>query len=347
MRAYHVPDATGLIKLDAMENPYVWPEALKQQWLAELNSVALNRYPDPHASTLRERLRSVMRIPQNIEIMFGNGSDELIQIIALALSGADRTFLAPEPTFVMYRMISQMVQTPFYGVPLHASDFSLDGMAMLQAIEQHQPAVIFIAHPNNPTGNLFDRNTLLDVIHAAPGLVIIDEAYHAFAGASFVDVLDDFDNLLVMRTFSKSGLAGLRLGYLLGHQSWLQEFEKIRLPYNINTLTQKSVEFILRHDTVLSDQAQQICTDRAELLRQLSGIKDIKTWPSAANFILFRVPEGGADRVHAGLKEQGVLIKNLHGQHPLLMDCLRVTVGKSEENTTFIAALKKVISAGY
>lgn len=343
MQAYQVPSSTGLIKLDAMENPYDWPEELKQKWLDELNNVPINRYPDAAAAILKDKLRAAMDIPDNLSIMLGNGSDELIQIIAMALAGSGRIFLAPEPGFAMYRLISRTVNTGYFAVHLHPDDFSLDRNAMLSAIREHQPVLIFIACPNNPTGNLFDRETVLDVIKHAPGLVVIDEAYHAFARTSFMEYLNEFDNLLVMRTLSKSGLAGLRLGYLLGRSEWIDELEKIRLPYNINCLSQKTAEFILSNYEILKRQAENICRDREVLFQQLSGIEGVKVWPSAANFILFRMIDLDANRIFQGLKEQGILIKNLNDSHPLLQNCLRVTVGTGKENTVFTEALRQAI----
>ena len=342
MRPYHVPPASDMIKLDAMENPYAWPEDLKQEWHVVLDAVALNRYPDPQASQLKESLRKVMAIPAEAGFMLGNGSDELIQILAMAMAGADRHFLAPEPGFVMYRQIAQALNTGFCGVPLNPTDFTLDLPAMLAAIEKHQPALIFIAFPNNPTGNLYERETLLEVIRRAPGLVVIDEAYYAFSGQSFVPYLGEFENLLVMRTLSKSGLAGIRLGYLLGSVAVLEELEKIRLPYNINALTQATAEFILTHSNFLEEQARRICASRESLYAQLVCLQGIKVWPSAANFILFRTENKTADEIYAGLRQQGILIKNLHGTYPLLENCLRVTVGTETENQSFLEAMQQI-----
>ena len=332
-----------MIKLDAMENPYAWPEELKTEWHAALDAIALNRYPDPEASKLKVSLRKVMAVPNEAEIMLGNGSDELIQILAIALAGIDRHFLAPEPGFVMYRQIAQALNTGFCGVPLDPADYTLDLPAILAAIEKHQPVLIFIAFPNNPTGNLFDREVLLEAIRHAPGLVVIDEAYHAFSGQSFVPYLGEFENLLVIRTFSKSGLAGIRLGYLLGPVAILEELEKVRLPYNINALTQATAEFMLAHSSILEEQARRICASRESLYAQLLRLRGIKAWPSAANFILFHSGNRTADEIHIGLRQQGILIKNLHGSHPLLENCLRVTVGTEEENEVFLQAIEKLV----
>ena len=340
MRAYSVPDASGLIKLDAMENPYSWPDGIKQQWLADISSVEINRYPDPDAISLKNKMREVLDIPENLTIMLGNGSDELILLIALAMSRSDRTFLAPAPGFVMYEAITATTGAEFKSVSLNPDDFSLDSELMSAAIKQYNPAVIFIAFPNNPTGNLFDEAAIIEVINNAPGLVVLDEAYNIFSGKSFIGKLEEFDNCLLMRTFSKSGLAGLRLGYLVGSREWINELEKIRLPYNINSLSQKTSGFILENYELLVDQATKIKASRDKLFSQLSEIDGIHAWPSMANFILFRILENDSILIYEKLKKQGILVKDLDNHHPLLSNCLRVTVGTDEENSAFIQALQ-------
>ena len=342
MQAYHVPRAEGLIKLDAMENPYSWPEELNRQWLEEVNSVRINRYPDPAATSLSKRLRLVMQIPDNLSIMLGNGSDELIQILALALAQPDRVYLSLEPGFVMYRQISQAVNTNYIAVPLESDNFDLDRATVISAIKRHQPALVFIAYPNNPTGNLFDTETVLEIIRTTPGLIVIDEAYHAFSGETFLDYVNQFDNLLVLRTLSKSGLAGLRLGYLIGGDCWLTELEKIRLPYNINSLSQVTGNFILRHYDFLENQARQICQSRDIVFKELSTMEGIQAWPSKANFVMFRVSGRNADAVFDELLQRGILIKNLHGTQPLLDNCLRVTIGTEQENRIFLDTMQEV-----
>jgi len=268
----------------------------------------------------------------------------LIQMLALALAGPDRVVLSTDPTFVMYRTIAEVAGLRYRAVPL-SGDFSLDPGATLSAIEQTQPVIVFLAYPNNPTGNLFDSVVVEDVIRAVPGLVVVDEAYAPFTDASFMSRLGEFSNLLVLRTVSKMGLAGLRLGLLAGPAEWLGEIDKTRLPYNINVLTQASAMFALQHKTMLDVQAQQIRTDRAKLAQALQGLDGIRPYPSEANFILFETPQGEADRVFAALKEQGVLIKNLSPSGGRLRDCLRVTVGKPEENQVFIDALQDIMGS--
>ncbi|MFA7387542.1 MAG: histidinol-phosphate transaminase [Thiohalobacteraceae bacterium] len=342
LSAYHVPDPGDCIKLDAMENPYRWPGELVNAWLERLRGVSINRYPDPGARRLQSALRIAMEVPDAMSVLLGNGSDELIQMIVQTLAAPGRVILAPEPTFVMYRLIAQVVGLRFVGVPLR-EDFALDPETMLEAIELHQPAVIFLAYPNNPTGNLFDAAALRRVIEAAPGLVVVDEAYAAFASDSFMARLTEYSNLLVLRTVSKMGLAGLRLGLLVGPQAWLAEIDKTRLPYNIGVLNQASAEFALEHRAVLEAQTAQIRSDRAALLAALRALPMLQVYPSEANFILFRTALGRADALFEGLRSRGILIKNLSPAGGALRDCLRVTVGAPEENQAFLDALRDLL----
>ena len=341
LSAYRVQEASGLIKLDAMENPYGWPDELRREWADRVKKVAVNRYPDPEARELVAVLRERMDVPGEMAMLLGNGSDEIIQIIALALAGPGRTILSVEPGFVMYRMIATFCGMQYVGVPLR-EDFSLDLPALLQAMEAHRPAVIFLAYPNNPTGNLFGADELERVIEAAPGLVVIDEAYSPFTDHSFMARLGEHPNLVVMRTLSKLGLAGLRLGYLAGPRDWLEEFHKVRMPYNINVLTQAAATFALtRGWPVLQEQTEAIRAERARLFIALQALEGVTPFPSQANFILVRTRPGEAQRTFENLKLGGVLVKKLHGSHPLLEECLRFTVGTAEENDRLLQVLQE------
>lgn len=342
-KAYGVVDPGDLIKLDAMENPFPWPDDIKSDWLNRLQHVDINRYPDPAARNLKTRLREAMAIPENQELLLGNGSDEIIQMVLLALALPNAVVMAPTPTFVMYEMTARFCGLAFVGVPLKPDDFELDMDAMLAAIEQHQPAVIFLAYPNNPTANLFSRGNIETILRKTDGLVVVDEAYHAFAGATYMDQLGKFDNLLVMRTVSKLGLAGLRLGLLAGPVEWLSEFDKVRLPYNINSLTQISAEFALEHRQFLDEQTAGIQSERKRLGESLLRLPGVDVWPSDANFILFRMQALEADRVFNGLRSAGILVKNLDKADNMLQGCLRVTVGTRQENDAFIAAMESIL----
>ena len=340
IQAYHVADASGLIKLDAMENPYPLSADLKAQLQARLSEADLNRYPDPAASALREKLRQVMQVPQDKEIVLGNGSDELIQMLAMAIADADKDvcLMSFDPGFVMYKMIADFVGIKYVGVSL-TENFSIDIEKTLAAIELHQPAIIFIAYPNNPSANCYDEKDIEQIISIAPGMVVLDEAYHPFAQSSFMQRLNDFDNLLVMRTVSKMGLAGLRLGLLCGHPEIIKEIDKIRLPYNINVLTQVAAGFVLDNAGELAQQAKLIRDEREVLLEKMRDMPGLQVFASQANFILFRVLEKNANDVFENIRQSGVLIKNMKADAGLLKNCLRVTVGTPDENRAFLAAL--------
>jgi histidinol-phosphate aminotransferase len=341
LSAYHVPDSKGYIKLDAMENPYSWPEEMIGEWLEKLRRAEPNRYPDPACGPLKAALRDANGVPAEAELLLGNGSDEIIQIILMALAGGS-TVLAPEPTFVMYRQISASLGLRFVGVPLR-EDFSLDVGAMCAAMDRHRPAVVFLAYPNNPTGNLFDEGGILQILKAAPGLVVMDEAYAPYAEASFMPRIPEFGNLLVMRTLSKLGLAGLRLGFLAGAKDWIEQFDKIRLPYNINVLTQISAEFALAKHAVFDAQVRCVLEDRQWLAEELGKLSAIRVYESRTNFILIRLLRHEAAEVFRELKEAGILIKSLHSSGGLLSQCLRVTVGAPEENRGFLKEMKRIL----
>ena len=340
LKPYQVPDAAGMIKLDAMENPYRLPEALREEVGRVVAGLAINRYPDPAAPALKARLRETFAIPAAAGLLIGNGSDEIIAIVAQTLARPGAVMLAPEPSFAMYRMNALFTRMRFVGVPLNA-DFSLDLGRFLDAIAEHRPALTFIAYPNNPTGNLFPAEAVERIIEAAPGVVVLDEAYHVFARRTFMHRLGDLANLVVMRTVSKLGLAGVRLGYAAAAADWIDQFDKVRPPYNVSSLAQAVAERVLAHASALDRQAEAIAAERATLFDGLRELRGIETFPSEANFILVRVPD--ADAVHARLLARRILVRNFNGSHPLLANCLRLTVGTPGENQLLLDALTEAL----
>ncbi|WP_019103908.1 histidinol-phosphate transaminase [Chromobacterium haemolyticum] len=334
--AYPVASADGYIKLDAMENPWPLPVELRQELARTLADVAVNRYPDPSGGTLKAQLKQAFSIPEPADVLLGNGSDELITLVAQTLARPGAKLLALEPSFVMYKMNALFSGLDYIGVPLR-SDFSLDLPATLAAIAEHQPAVVFVSYPNNPTGPRFARAEVEAICEAAPGLVVVDEAYQAFASDSFMNLAGLRDNLIVMRTLSKLGLAGIRLGYAAGPAAWIRELDKVRPPYNINVLTQAAARFSLRYLEVFNRQAAELCEERGRLAAGLARYAAVEAFPSEANFITIRVPDAPALYQH--FKASGILIKQLHGSHPLLERCLRLTVGTPQENDAVLAAL--------
>lgn len=342
IKAYEVPNAHGMIKLDAMENPYSMPLTLVNEWLEVLRDVSLNRYPDANQTWLRDELKKHLNLVDGLDILFGNGSDELIQILMMALNKPGAVIMAPEPSFVMYKMTAAFTQMKYVSVPLN-EDYDIDIEAFLEAIREHQPALIFLAYPNNPTANTFSREAVNQILSEAPGIVVMDEAYAAYADDSYLDALTPHTHFMVMRTFSKTGLAGLRLGYLIGKSEWIAELNKVRMPYNINSLTQASVQFAIQHNELFKEQAQRIRRERDRVMGILKQITEIEVYPSEANFILIKPKFKASSLIHSKLKEQNILVKDLGESHPALYNCLRITIGKLEENEHLIAALRDVL----
>ncbi len=354
MHAYAVQDSAGFIKLDAMENPYALPADLQRQLGERLGKVAINRYPGARVDDLKTALRVYAGVPATHGLMLGNGSDELISLLAMAcdetpsvaLSHAGAKILAPLPGFVMYAMSAQLQGLQFIGVDLTA-DFELDEVAMLAAIAQHKPAITYLAYPNNPTANLWDAGTIRKIIAACAaygGMVVMDEAYQPFSSKSWMDEIkvapEANASVILMRTLSKFGLAGVRLGYMCGPQALINEIDKLRPPYNISVLNAECALFALENKDAFRAQAAVITAQRAMLLEALGKMPGLKAYPSDANMITLRTPN--ADHAFAHLKAQGILIKNISKMHPLLENCLRLTVGTPDENAKMLAALATV-----
>ncbi|MDO9197988.1 histidinol-phosphate transaminase [Rhodoferax sp.] len=349
MHAYAIQDSAGMVKLDAMENPHRLPPALQVALGQRLGALALNRYPDGRVNDLRHALARYAGMPEGFDIMLGNGSDELISLLALACAvppSAENGFrrasvLAPVPGFVMYAMSAQLQGLGFHGVPLTA-DFELDEAAMLAAIAQHQPAITYLAYPNNPTANLWDDAVIEKIILAVGaqgGLVVMDEAYQPFSSKSYIDRLARHSHVLLMRTLSKFGLAGVRLGYMMGPQALIAEIDKVRPPYNISVLNCECALFALEHQEVFAAQALEIRAQRAMLLEALALLPGVRVYPSDANMLLLRVPD--AQKTFEGMRMRKVLVKNVSKMHPLLANCLRLTVGTADENRLMLAALRE------
>jgi len=340
--AYVVQPSTGLLKMDAMENPYRLPPELQRALGERLGAVALNRYPAERTAELARALARHAGVGDDVGVTLGNGSDELIGLLSIAVARPGATVLAPVPGFVMYEAFARQQRLDFIGVPLRADDFQLDEPAMLAAIEKHQPALIYLAYPNNPTATLWDAAVIERIAQAAPGLVVMDEAYQPFASQDSLALMARQPNVLVMRTMSKFGLAGVRIGYLLGATALVDQIEKLRPPYNISVLNAEAAFFALEHADVYAAQAAELRQQRERLFKALQALPGVSPWPSEGNMILARVQDAVA--TFAALKARGVLIKNVSAMHPLLANCLRFTVGTPDENTRLLAELTSCLS---
>ena len=342
MPAYHVQPSAGMVKLDVMENPYRLPAELQARLGERLGQVAINRYPAERTLDLGWALARHAGMPAHCAVTLGNGSDEIITMLSMAISQPGAVVLAPSPSFVMYELSSRYQHLRFESVPL-TEDFELDEPAMLAAIAQHQPAAIYLAYPNNPTGGLWDWASIERIVEAAPGLVILDEAYQPFASRNAMSLLDAHPHVLVMRTMSKFGLAGVRIGYLMGEQSLIHEIDKLRPPFNVGVLNAEAALFALEYAEVYAAQAAELRAQRDMLTAELSAIATsttaVRVFPSQGNMLLVRVADANA--TFKRMKDRGVLIKNVSAGHPRLLNCLRITVGTPDENQAMLKAFKE------
>jgi histidinol-phosphate aminotransferase len=336
---YIAPEVTGAIKMDANENPFSIQEPLKKKLLEEMGRVDLNRYPAAGAPQLRNRFAQYYGVDKDM-VMLGNGSDELIQTLCLTLKGKINGVLVPVPTFSMYKIIAVNTGNEVEEVPLDKK-FDLDVDAILDKIKSNFPALIFLSYPNSPTGNLFSRTKIETIIKKTPGMVVIDEAYASFSGQTLLPLLKKYDNVIFLNTLSKLGLASMRLGFLIGNRDIVSQLDKVRLPYNVNSLSQIAANFFLDYNDEFSRQVTEIVKRREELYLGLKKIAGIKLYPSQANFIFFSCAFD-SDRIYNKLVAEGIIVKNLN-LLPLMPNCMRVTVGNRKENEAFLRALKSFI----
>ncbi len=335
LSAYHVPDSENMIKLDAMENPYPLPDELRTKLADHLASVDINRYPDADMQSLRQKIAARDGLSAD-QALLGNGSDEIIQMLIMAVDAG--ACAVPKPSFAMYELIARWLKRPVASVPLKA-DFSLDAEAFLRVCSREKAEIVFLSCPNNPTGNMWPRKSIEYIVENFTGLVVIDEAYEPFSDRTHTDLIAP--NVIVLRTFSKLGWAGLRLGYVLGDAKIIGHLNKVRLPYNLNSLAQASADFLLDHIDVFEKQAKKICSERQRLIKALDSMANVEVYPSQANFILLRVAD--AQAAFNGLLERGILVKNMRDSDGLLQNCLRVTIGLPEENKRFLHVLKEIL----
>ena len=336
IKAYHVPSSKNMLKMDAMESPFGIPEDLKQDFLDCIAQAQVNRYPDSNAEELHTTIRSLMDIPNDLGVLLGNGSDELIQLLAMACNSGD-IVMSFEPSFVMYEMVAKFTQLNYQGIKLN-DKFEIDLENTLKAITSNKPKLIFIAYPNNPTGNSFDYEAIKEIIKSTDSLVVLDEAYYAYSDKSFLAEIVNFSNLVVLRTISKIGFAGLRLGLLVGSQETIEQLNKLRLPYNINILTQASANFLLKEKERIANNAKIIMNERSRLFDELSLIPELAVYPSHTNFLLIKADN--AQSLCESLKSNGVLVKGFAVDSEL-ENFIRISVSESKENNILLSHIKE------
>lgn len=340
LEAYDPHTRPWRIKLDANESPYALPASIREGVLQALGMVDINRYPDPEAEHLRHTLGRWIGIDPAM-MLLGNGSDEMIQIILMGCGIPAGAVLFPTPTFSMYGIAAQVLDQRALEIPL-SPGWSLDVPQMLEASARERPRVTFVATPNNPTANCFRNEDVRALIEAVPGVVVIDEAYQPFSGQTFLPLLETHPHLIILRTLSKIGLAGLRVGVLLANPDLITHLNKVRAPYNLNAYSQVAAEVVLQHWHLLEPQIREIGRERERLREHLARMPGVEVFPSQANFVLARFAAGGT-KVWEALEAESILVRHYPGSH-VLADCLRITVGTPAENDSLTEALRAILA---
>jgi histidinol-phosphate aminotransferase len=338
-KAYPVEKTACGVKLDANENPLVIPGELKEEFASLLGAVSLNRYPEAGSPVQAARFAKAYGVKAD-QVMLGNGSDELISVLCTAFARPGARVMIPVPTFAMYRIASRNAGMEVDAVPLDGA-FDLDLAAMEEQVKRRPPALTYLAWPNNPTGNCFSRDRIETILRLWPGIVVVDEAYFHFSGQTFLPQLDRYENLVILRTLSKVGFAAMRIGLLVGPPALVHELDKVRLPYNLNSLSQAAASFYLDHEELFLEQARQIRVLRQELFAAMEAIPGIHPRPTDANFIYFDC-DLDLDRVYTDLLARGILIKNFNAPGTM-KNFMRVTVGTREENGLFLDVLRDIL----
>jgi histidinol-phosphate aminotransferase len=340
LKAYQVENLDEGTKLHANENPYPPSPELLDKIFRRLDSLELNRYPDPDCKSLKTAISIRTGVPTE-QIIVGNGSDELIQYLMQVICNEGETIAFPDPTFAMYGITAQCLGLNPINFPLN-NNWDFEASSALEILTKHKARIVFISYPNNPTANCFSEKEIQKVIEQFEGIVVLDEAYQDFSGKSFLKQMEKHNNLVIFRSLSKIGLAGLRVGFGIFPTLLAEQVNKVRLPYNSNSVSQWVATELLNDFTAVQNQIHSITEERDRLMDELSKLPTITAYPSNSNFILFRDSKNG-DRIFNELKENGTLLRNL-GAHPRLKNCLRVTIGTKQENNQFLNQLRKVAS---
>ncbi len=339
LRPYEAEPSGPRIRLDANESAFDFPEELKREIWETFAQAAWNRYPDSECRELRKALAEREGVSAH-QVLLGNGSDEIIRDLLVCFGGPGTRTVFPTPTFSMYRLLTIALGGTPVGVPLQA-DWSLDAPALQQEMAAETTRILFLSSPNNPTGNSFSAETMLDLLQGTDRLVVVDEAYRMFSGGSLVARLGDFTNLAILGTFSKAfSLAGLRVGYVVAHPEVIQTLNRVRLPYNLHAFAQAAARVALRNPDLWQAQAEQIMAERERVARALSGYPGVTVFPSQANFILVRV--SGALDLRNKLAGQDIAVRGFPANEGL-SDCLRITIGLPQENDALLAACRQAL----
>lgn len=338
LQGYHLDKREHSIKLDQNENPFGFPEALKEKFWQRLRHRDWGRYPDFQMENLTAQIAAYLQLPEE-NIIAGNGSNSLIQALLMVILSPHDRIIIPEPTFTLYGLTGKMLGAEVVTCQLQPEDFSLPLEQLLQASRASNAKLLVLCTPNNPTGNSFPLAHIKILLQAFPGAVIIDEAYHEFSRQDMLPLLREHENVIILRTFSKAmALAGMRVGYLMAAPAICAEVQKARLPYSVNLFSEIAATLALEEISLLQETVAQILAERERLEPALREFSFLQVYPSDANFFLVRATDGAALFQH--LLQDGLLVRDVSG-YPGLENCLRLSIGRPEENQKLLMSMKK------
>ncbi|HYE81375.1 MAG TPA: histidinol-phosphate transaminase [Clostridia bacterium] len=341
IESYKVEPKLQGIALDKNEIPWSLNERVKEALIGRIRTMEFNRYPDSNCTELKTAVSDYTGVDTG-RIAIGNGSDELISVILQAFIDPGDTIAVYSPTFSMYKIYGTICGARIWEYDLD-SNFELEPDGFIAGLKAEKPKLVILCNPNNPTGGCLELEEIERILEAAPGIVIVDEAYYEFSGVTAVGLLDRYDNLIVLRTLSKAlGIAGLRLGYMLACPAAVGYIDRVRAPFNVNAFTQTAAIEVLANADIMAERVEIIKGERDKLAERLSTLKGLQCFESRSNFILMRTVRAG--EIFAGLREAGVHVRSY--SDPVLKDCLRVTIGSPEENEKFYEAVKEVLYEG-
>jgi len=345
LRPYDPHEVPYKVKLNANENPYGLPEEIVKEILKKAKNLKYSRYPNANAQRLSEIVSSSLGLTSD-NIVIGNGSDELIDYIIKAFSEKGRRIITPAPSFAMYKIYSFINNTNFIEIALEQDNFSLEEDKVLEEAKKADSSIIFIAYPNSPTGNYFADDKIIKIIEGSSCLVVVDEAYYEFGGKTFVPLLSRYNNLAILRTFSKAfSIASLRVGYLLANSEIIQEVRKVKSPFNVNSFSQLAAQVVFENKDILKDSMKKVIEEREKSIIRINELLPFKAYPSQTNFILVEVgSKENSDSVYNNLLKQGILVQTIYDSaFSSSRYFLRITVGNKEENDILIRGLKNCL----
>ena len=338
---YNLKQYPCRIKLNQNENPYELPSVIKEEILQRFAAARWSRYP---AFVPQEQIELLAAFTghRSDGILIGNGSNDLLQLLIFSSLGRGTSVVISQPTFTLYKLLAQSLGATVLEVPM-VGPFAFDVDQIIGRANADGAAMVIVCSPNNPTGTCLSEQDVRSIVERTRALVVLDEAYVQFARESRINLLAEYDRLVILQTFSKAmGAAGLRFGYSLSDPALARQLNKVKLPYSVNIFTLIASEVLIRRWGMIEGWIEKIVRERESLLDALRRLDGVRTYQSGANFLLFETLSKSPADIFNALLRKGILIRDV-SSYPLLDRGLRVSVGTPEDNKEFLAAMKEVL----